>query len=220
LGYGPRPCPFRWPSMASERPPQKRPSSPEGDGRGRCQGAWSSLARSILVDPLIAGAAHPRGASTTDLRAAAVMLVIGGDVADRGVQPDRVVFPAHARELAIQDGRGADRAQVRPVALEMAEEALDGKRRTTGMKKGMKESYVEDAAKSRRPRVMRWRPVRAQRSVGRGGRGPGVEPRNVSCPGCRRAHRRGRQHRWSRYREWPAGPAGSESPSTCAISSC
>ena len=47
------------------------------------------------------------------------------------------------------------------------------------MKKGMKESYVEDLAKSRRPRVMRWRPVRAQRSVGRGARGPGVEPRNV-----------------------------------------
>ncbi len=58
-------------------------------------------------------------------------------------------------------------------------ELFDGKRRTTGMKKGMKESYVEDLAKSRRPRVMRWRPVRAQRSVGRGARGPGVEPRNV-----------------------------------------
>src|SRR5450755_2796686 len=41
------------------------------------------------------------------------------------------------------------------------------------MKMGMKESYVEDLAKSRRPRVMRWRPVRAQRSVGRGACGPG-----------------------------------------------
>ena len=75
--------------------------------------------------------------------------LVGGAVPERGVQPSPVV------------------------------ELFDGKRRTTGMKKGMKESYVEDLAKSRRPRVMRWRPVRAQRSVGRGARGPGVEPRNV-----------------------------------------
>jgi hypothetical protein len=30
----------------------------------------------------------------------------------------------------------------------------------------------------------------------------------------------GRQYRRSRYREWPAGPAGSKNPSTRAISSC
>ena len=34
-------------------------------------------------------------------------------------------------------------------------------------------------SKSRRPRVMRWRPVRARRSVDRGARRPAVEPRNA-----------------------------------------
>jgi hypothetical protein len=52
------------------------------------------------------------------------------------------------------------------------------------MKKGMEESYVERPSKSRRPRVMRWRPVRAQRSVDRGARGPAIEPRNALFRGA------------------------------------
>jgi hypothetical protein len=40
---------------------------------------------------------------------------------------------------------------------------------------------------SRRPRVMRWRSVRAQRSVDRGRAGGAIEPRNSSSSGCRRS---------------------------------
>ena len=42
----------------------------------------------------------------------------------------------------------------------------------------------------RRPRVMRWRPVRAQRSVDRGRAGGAIEPRNSSSSGCRRSANR------------------------------
>ena len=76
------------------------------------------------------------------------------------------------------------------------------------------------SSESRRPCVMRWRPARAQRSVDRGARGPAIEPRKLHCPGRRRGRRCGRQHRWRRYRESPAGPAWSENPCTCATSSC
>ena len=48
----------------------------------------------------------------------------------------------------------------------------------------MKGTYVERPSKSRRLRVMRWRPVRAQRSVDRGARGPAIEPRNVLLQGA------------------------------------
>jgi hypothetical protein len=54
-----------------------------------------------------------------------VMLVIGGDVRDAGVQADRVVLGADAGELGIEGGGVGDGDQVRPVALEVAEEALD-----------------------------------------------------------------------------------------------
>ena len=64
------------------------------------------------------------------------------------------------------------------------------KRRTTGMKKGMKESYIEDPAShggpdhalaTREGAAKRWIRVHAGRDM---------EPRNGSCPGCRRAHAR------------------------------
>ena len=92
---------------AGGRPPQKRPSSPGERGRGRCSGGCSFLVGSILLDPLGAGAAQPGGAGAADRRAAAVMLVIGGDVADRGVQPDGVVLAADPGELGIEGGRVA-----------------------------------------------------------------------------------------------------------------
>ncbi len=130
----------------------------------RCRGGRvgrSLLARSILLDPFAACVSHPGGAGAADPGAASVMLVSGGHVADAGVQADRVVLGTDAVQFGIERGGVGDRDRVRPVAPEVREEALDGKRRTTGMKMGMKESYVEDLAKSRRPRVMRWRPVRA-----------------------------------------------------------
>jgi hypothetical protein len=45
------------------------------------------------------------------------MLVVGGDVADRGVQPDRVVLASDPVKLGIERGRVADLGEVRPVAL-------------------------------------------------------------------------------------------------------
>jgi len=44
----------------------------------------------VVGDPGMAGAAQPVAAGLADLLAAAVVLVVGGDVADRGVQPGRV----------------------------------------------------------------------------------------------------------------------------------
>ena len=46
--------------------------------------------------------------------------------------------------------------------------------------------YIERNSGLRWPRVMRWRSVRAQRSVDRGARRPAIEPRNEACLGCRR----------------------------------
>jgi hypothetical protein len=36
--------------------------------------------------------------------------------------------------------------------------------------------------------------------------GSAIEPRNQGFRGADVVNRGGRQHRWSRYREWPAGP--------------
>jgi hypothetical protein len=57
--------------------------------------------------------------------AAALVLVVGGDVADAGVQADGVVLDADDGEFGAQDGGVADRVQVRPVGLDVAAEALD-----------------------------------------------------------------------------------------------
>jgi hypothetical protein len=40
--------------------------------------------------------------------------------------------------------------------------------------------------------------------------GSAIEPRNQGSGGADAVTRGGRQHRWSRYREWPADPARSE----------
>src|SRR3954468_18031804 len=79
----------------------------------------------MVRDPGAAGAVQARSAGPTDLRSAAFMLVVGRDVADPGVQPDGVVFDAHAGELGAQLAGVADVVQVRPLGLEVAEEALD-----------------------------------------------------------------------------------------------
>ena len=70
-----------------------------------------------------------------------------------------------------------------------------GKRRTTGMREGNERVLHRRSSESRWPRVMRWRPARAQRSVHRGARRPAIEPRNCVRLGCRRGRIRGRQHR-------------------------
>src|SRR5271166_5461407 len=57
---------------------------------------------------------------------------------------------------------------------------------------------------------MRVTPRAVARSVDRGAGGPGIEPRKLRCPGCRRCLWSGRQHGGVRYRQCPAGPAWSE----------
>jgi hypothetical protein len=46
------------------------------------------------------------------------MLVIGGDVPDRGVQADGVVLGADTSELGIEGGGVGDLGEVRPVTLQ------------------------------------------------------------------------------------------------------
>jgi hypothetical protein len=53
------------------------------------------------------------------------VFVVGGDVADAGVQPDRVVVLADDGELGAQGGRVGDREQVRVLGLEVPVEGLD-----------------------------------------------------------------------------------------------
>jgi len=72
---------------------------------------------------------------------------------------------------------------------------------------------------SRWPRVMRWRSVRAQRSVDRGGVGGAIEPRNPNeVRGADALACSGRPRRWRRYRESLVDPARSENPGTHASS--
>ena len=61
----------------------------------------------ILLDALGACAAQAGDAGAADLRAAAVVLVVGGDVADRGVQANGVVLAADPGELCVERGRVA-----------------------------------------------------------------------------------------------------------------
>ena len=62
-------------------------------------------------------------------------------------------------------------------------EPIFGKRRTTGMREGNERVLHRRPSESRWPRVMRWRPARAQRSVHRGARRPAIEPRKGSYLG-------------------------------------
>ena len=69
------------------------------------------------------------------------------------------------------------------MALKLVMEPIFGKRRTTGMREGNERVLHRRPSGSRWPRVMRWRPARAQRSVHRGARRPAIEPRNGSYLG-------------------------------------
>jgi hypothetical protein len=77
----------------------------------------------------------------------------------------------------------AVRDRVVQAATKIVIEPIFGKRRTTGMREGNERVLHRRASESRWPRVMRWRPARAQRSVHRGARRPAIEPRNGSYLG-------------------------------------
>ena len=68
------------------------------------------------------------------------------------------------------------------------------------------------SSQSRWPRVMRWRPARAQRSVDRGRAGGAIEPRNNIISGCRRCPHGGRRNRWRRYWRVAGGPCAVREP--------
>ena len=90
--------------------------------------------------------------------------------------------------------------------------AVYGKRRTTGMKKGMKESYIEDLANHDVPEPCVGDPRGRSEALDRGARRPAIEPRNAFDRGADAIVDDGRQHRWRRFRESLVDPAGSENP--------
>jgi hypothetical protein len=99
--------------------------------------------------------------------------------------PARRVFipkpgrPKERRPLSIP----AVRDRIVQAAVKTVFEPIFGKRRTTGMREGNGRVLHRRLSESRWPRVMRWRSVRAQRSVHRGAYRPVIEPRNGSYLG-------------------------------------
>src|SRR3954451_10257162 len=79
----------------------------------------------VVSDPQPAGTLEPGAAGGADRGPAAFVLVAGGHVADACVQALGVVLMAYAGQLGAQDGGVADLVQVRPVGLDVAEQALD-----------------------------------------------------------------------------------------------
>lgn len=88
------------------------------------------------------------------------------------------------------------------------------------MKKGMEESYIEDLASRDGPvHALVTREGAAKRWV-RGACRPVLQPRNGQYRGADVLWISGRQHRWRRFREPSADPAGSKNPCMRVISSC
>jgi hypothetical protein len=71
--------------------------------------------------PLQAGLFESGLAGLADRRTTALVFVVGGDIADSGVQPHAVVALPDQRELGAQPGRVTDGVQVRPFGLDVAE---------------------------------------------------------------------------------------------------
>ena len=68
------------------------------------------------------------------------------------------------------------------------------------------------SSESRWPRVMRWRPARAQRSVDRGRAGGLLSRETTLIPGCRRRPHGGRRDCWRRYWRVAGGPCAVREP--------
>ena len=91
--------------------------------------------------------------------------------------------------------------------------AIYGKRRTTGMRKGMRGSHIEVLATHGGPEPCVGDPRGRSEALDRGARRPAIEPRNAFGRGADAIVDDGRQHRWRRFREPSADPAGSKNPS-------
>jgi hypothetical protein len=79
--------------------------------------------------------------------------------------------------------------------------AIYGKRRTTGMRKGMRGSYIEVLATHGGPEPCVGDPRGRSEALDRGARRPAIEPRNAFGRGADAIVDDGRQHRWRRFRE-------------------
>jgi hypothetical protein len=133
----------------------------------------------------------------------------------------RVFIPKPGREELRPLSIPAVRDRVVQAAVKILIEPIFGKRRTTGMREGNERVLHRRPSESRWPRVMRWRPARAQRSVHRGARRPAIEPRNGSYLGVPTRSKTSEGNTAggviaSRQRD----PAGSENPCMRASSPC
>ena len=67
----------------------------------------------------LAGSLETEQAGAADLRSAAGVFVVGGDVADAGVQPDSVVAVADGGQLAVEVAGVGELAEIGPFVLEV-----------------------------------------------------------------------------------------------------
>ena len=79
----------------------------------------------MVCDAPFAGIDESLFAGRADRRAAAFVFVVGGDVTDSLVEPDRVVMLADDREFDTEHGRVFDEEQVGPLAFDVSEQRLD-----------------------------------------------------------------------------------------------
>src|ERR671910_1432087 len=83
------------------------------------------LCVSTVVDPRGSCLGQSVGPGFTERVAAPFAFVVGGDVADAGVQPDGVVFGPDVVKFGFEFAGVADLLQVWPLALDVAEEGFD-----------------------------------------------------------------------------------------------
>ena len=76
----------------------------------------------VVGEPGLTGLLESCLAGLADVLAATFVFVVGGDVADAGVQADAVPVRLQPAELGAQHGRFGDGQQVRPLGLEVTEE--------------------------------------------------------------------------------------------------
>ncbi len=80
---------------------------------------------STVGDAGLTCAGQAVAAGLPDGLAASFVFVVGGDIPDRGVQPDPVVFEAALGEFGVEFAGIADVLQVRPFAFDVPEQRLD-----------------------------------------------------------------------------------------------
>jgi hypothetical protein len=79
----------------------------------------------MVGEPLFAGSGEALPAGVADGVSAAVVFVVGCDVADGFVEADGVVEASDPVELGVEDDGVGDLLEVGPLGLDVAEEALD-----------------------------------------------------------------------------------------------